>query len=50
MRNTAVTGGEPIAMLRHVAGVTAVNPLVGFYDKHRSWERFLLSETCNIGD
>jgi hypothetical protein len=34
MRNTAdVTGGKPIAvLLQSISGVTAINPLVAFYD------------------
>jgi hypothetical protein len=36
MRNTAdVTGGKPIAVLLHsISGVSAINPLVAFYDIH----------------
>jgi hypothetical protein len=36
MRNTAdVTGGEPIAVfLQSISGVSAINPLVAFYDIH----------------
>jgi hypothetical protein len=36
MRNTAdVTGGKPIAvLLRSISGVSAINPLVAFYDIH----------------
>jgi hypothetical protein len=36
MRNTAdVTGGKPIAvLLQSISGVSAVNPLVAFYDIH----------------
>jgi hypothetical protein len=36
MRNTAdVTGGKPIAvLLQSIAGVSALNPLVAFYDIH----------------
>jgi hypothetical protein len=36
MRNTAdVTGGKPIAvLLQSISGVTAINPLVAFYDIH----------------
>jgi hypothetical protein len=34
MRNTAdVTGGKPIAVLLQ-SGVSAINPLVAFYDSH----------------
>jgi hypothetical protein len=37
MRNTAdVTGGKPIAVLfQYISGVSAINPLVAFYDIHR---------------
>jgi hypothetical protein len=36
MRNTAgVTGGKPIAIWsQSISGVSAINPLVGFYDIH----------------
>jgi hypothetical protein len=36
MRNTAdVTSGKPIAVvLQSIAGVSAINPLVAFYDIH----------------
>jgi hypothetical protein len=36
MRNTAdVTGGKPIAVPLHsISGVSAINPLVAFYDIH----------------
>jgi hypothetical protein len=36
MRNTAdVTGGKPIAvLLQSFSGVSAINPLVAFYDIH----------------
>jgi hypothetical protein len=36
MRNTAdVTGGKPIAvLLQSISGVSAINPLVAFYDTH----------------
>jgi hypothetical protein len=36
MRNTAnVTGGKPIAVLLHpISSVSAINPLVAFYDIH----------------
>jgi hypothetical protein len=36
MRNTAdVTGGKPIAvLLQSITGVSAINPLVAFYDIH----------------
>jgi hypothetical protein len=37
MSNTAdVTGGKPIAvLLQSISGVSAINPLVAFYDIHR---------------
>jgi hypothetical protein len=37
MRNTAdVTGGKRIAaLLQSISGVSAINPLVAFYDIHR---------------
>jgi hypothetical protein len=36
MRNTAdVIGGKPIAvLLQSISGVSAINPLVAFYDIH----------------
>jgi hypothetical protein len=36
MRNTAdVTSGKPIAvLLQSISGVSAINPLVAFYDIH----------------
>jgi hypothetical protein len=36
MRNTAdVIGGKPIAvLLQYISGVSAINPLVAFYDNH----------------
>jgi hypothetical protein len=36
MRNTAdVTGGKPIAvLLQSISGVSAINPLVAYYDMH----------------
>jgi hypothetical protein len=36
MRNTAdVTGGKPISLLlQSISGVSAINPLVAFYDIH----------------
>jgi hypothetical protein len=36
MRNTAdATGGKPIAdLLQSISGVSAINPLVAFYDIH----------------
>jgi hypothetical protein len=36
MKNTAdVTGGKPIAvLLQSISGVSAINPLVSFYDIH----------------
>jgi hypothetical protein len=37
LMNTAnVTGGKPIAiLLQSISGVSAINPLVAFYDIHR---------------
>jgi hypothetical protein len=37
MRNTAdVTGGKPIAvLLQSISGISAINPLVAFYEHHR---------------
>jgi hypothetical protein len=36
MRNTAdVTGGKPIAvLLQYISGISAINPLLAFYDIH----------------
>jgi hypothetical protein len=36
MRNTVdVTGGKPIAvLLQSISGVSAINPLIAFYDIH----------------
>jgi hypothetical protein len=36
MKNTVdVTGGKPIAvLLQYISGVSAINPLVAFYDIH----------------
>jgi hypothetical protein len=35
VKNTAdVTGGKPIAVLQSISGVSAINPLVAFYDIH----------------
>jgi hypothetical protein len=35
MRNTAVAGGKPIAvLLQSISGVSAINPVVAFYDIH----------------
>jgi hypothetical protein len=50
MKNTAdVTGGKPIAvLLQSISGVSAINPLVAFYDIHGGRERcytFILSRT-----
>jgi hypothetical protein len=50
MRNTAdVTGGKPIAvLLQSISGVSAINPLVAFYDIYGERERcyyFSLSRT-----
>jgi hypothetical protein len=47
MRNTAdVTGGKPIAvLLQSISGVSAINPLVAFYDIHGGKRSFILSRT-----
>jgi hypothetical protein len=48
MRNTAdVTGGKPIVVYQYISGVSAINPLVAFYDIHgRKREVFIfLSRT-----
>jgi hypothetical protein len=44
MRNTAdVTGGKPIAvLLQSISGVSAINPLVAFYDIHGGIKKFHL--------
>jgi hypothetical protein len=44
MRNTAdVTGGKPIAvLLQSISGVSAINPLVAFYDIHGGKREALL--------
>jgi hypothetical protein len=44
MRNTAdVTGGKPIAfLLQSISGVSALNPLVAFYDIHGGKREVLL--------
>jgi hypothetical protein len=44
MRNTAdVTGGKPIAVLLwYISGVSAINPLVAFYDNHGGKREVLL--------
>jgi hypothetical protein len=44
MRNTAdVTGGKPIAVfLQSISGVSAINPLVAFYDIHGGREVLFL--------
>jgi hypothetical protein len=35
MRTAEVTGGKPIAvLLQSISGVSAINPLVAFYDMH----------------
>jgi hypothetical protein len=53
MRNTADVTGKPIAVLLHsISGVSAINPLVAFYDIHggKREDSFILSrapnETC----
>jgi hypothetical protein len=44
-----VTGGKPIAiLLQSISGVSAINPLIAFYDIHggkREWYSFILSRT-----
>jgi hypothetical protein len=44
MSNTAdVTGGKPIAvLLQSISGVSAINPLVAFYDIHGGTREVLL--------
>jgi hypothetical protein len=44
MRNTAdVTGGKPIAvLLQSISGVSAINPLVAFYNIHGGKREVLL--------
>jgi hypothetical protein len=43
MRITAdVTGGKPIALLQSISGVSAINPLVAFYDIHGRKREVLL--------
>jgi hypothetical protein len=44
MKNTAdVTSGKPIAVsLQIISGVSAINPLVAFYDIHRGKREMLL--------
>jgi hypothetical protein len=40
MRKNAVTGGKPIAvLLQSISGVSAINPLVAFYDIHGGKKR-----------
>jgi hypothetical protein len=50
MRNTAdVTGGKPIALLlQSISGVSAINPLVAFYDIHEGKREVLFF--CFIPD
>jgi hypothetical protein len=49
MKNTAdMTGGKPIAvLLQSISGVSAINPLVAFYDIHggKRCYSFILSRT-----
>jgi hypothetical protein len=50
LSNTAdVTGGKPIAfLLQSISGISAINPLVAFYDIHGRKKRrysFILSRT-----
>jgi hypothetical protein len=48
MRNTAdVTGGKPIAaLLPSISGVSAINPLVAFYDIHGGKMQVLFFYFC----
>jgi hypothetical protein len=48
MRNTAdVTGGKPIAvLLQSISGVSAINPLVAFYDIQWRKERGAILLFC----
>jgi hypothetical protein len=48
MRNTAhVTGGKPIAaLLQSISGVSAINPIVGFYDIHGGKREVLFFYFC----
>jgi hypothetical protein len=48
MRNTAdVTGGKPIAvLLQPILGVSAINPLVAFYDIQGGKERGAILLFC----
>jgi hypothetical protein len=48
MRNTAdVTGGKPIAvLLQSISGVSAINPLVAFYDIHGGKRRGAILLFC----
>jgi hypothetical protein len=48
MRNTAdVTGGKPIAvLLQSISGVSAINPLVVFYDIHGRKKRGAILLFC----
>jgi hypothetical protein len=48
MRNTAdVTGGKPIAvLLQSISGVSAINPLVTFYDIHGGKREVLFILFC----
>jgi hypothetical protein len=50
MRNTAdVTGGKPIAVfLQSISGVSAINPLVAFYDIHAGKREVLFF--CFVSD
>jgi hypothetical protein len=57
MRNTAeVTGGKPIAvLLQSISGVSAINPLVAFYDIYGGkrevlffYLTFILSRTSQV--
>jgi hypothetical protein len=52
MRNTAdVTDGKPIAvLLQSISGVSAINPLVAFYDIHGGKRDFILCLLLYNGD
>jgi hypothetical protein len=48
MKNTAdVPGGKPIAvLLQSISGVSAINPLVAYYDIHGKKERVAILLFC----
>jgi hypothetical protein len=51
MRNNAdVAGGKPIAVfLQSISGVSAINPLVPFYDIHGGKRRVVKEKGCQGG-